>query len=274
MGVESWGTGLGSAWAAYRLLELGLVLLVVGVAVRTVRRARREARAETLHSARVAGLARTATAHDEEQWAEVRHDAANSLAGIRSALRILQDRAGTGSEALSGALERELDHLDQLLRGTPGATVDFPMDELVEDTALLSRVQGMDVTVRARPALARGRPGDVRRAVENLLANARRHGGRAVQVDVRRGTGGVEVAVSDDGPGIPEALSTTLFDRGSRDGSAAGSGLGLHVSRKLLRDQLGDLSVRAGGGATFTLRLPEPSATAHADASPLCRGSR
>jgi signal transduction histidine kinase len=258
MRVEFWGTGLESGWAVLRAVEVAAVVLVLAAVARSLQRARRDERARSVGAARILGQARAAADRDEQQRAEVRHDAANSLAAIRSAVVLLEDPRYHSTDRLRLALDRELKHLERLVLGPAEETVDFPVDELVRDAALLSRAQGLDVSVRTRPAVAHGRPADVRRAVENLLANAGRHGGGAVHVDVRQAAAGVEVAVTDQGAGVPEALSESLFERGASAGATSGSGLGPHVSRRLMRSQQGELSVRPGGaGTTFALSLPE-----------------
>ena len=72
--------------------------------------------------------------------------------------------------------------------------------------------------------------------------------------------------MSDHGPGVPEALGPSIFDRGARADPDRGTGLGLHVSRRLLRQQLGDLSLLSHGrGSTFAMRLPAAPPTGHAD---------
>jgi signal transduction histidine kinase len=103
------------------------------------------------------------------------------------------------------------------------------------------------------------------RAVENLLDNALRHtpqGGR-ITVGLTRQNGMLVFTVADTGPGIaPDDLPrlfTPLF-RGetSRNRQTGGAGLGLAISRRILRAHGGDLTAanRAEGGAIFTGTLP------------------
>jgi two-component system OmpR family sensor kinase len=87
-------------------------------------------------------------------------------------------------------------------------------------------------------------------------------GGR-VRGGVSTEAGEAVVAVSDSGPGIPEAERPRLFERFYR-GSAArasdvpGVGLGLAICRVLVEGQGGSIAVSnlPGGGATFRIRLP------------------
>jgi signal transduction histidine kinase len=99
-----------------------------------------------------------------------------------------------------------------------------------------------------------------------LLDNAVKYGGRdgRVEVDVRADetSGRLHVTIADHGPGVSEADRKRLFKRftrGGSQGSGEGTGLGLYVSRQLLRAMDGELwlePAREGIGAAFTLSLP------------------
>ena len=101
----------------------------------------------------------------------------------------------------------------------------------------------------------------VRRAVENLVQNAIElcgaAGGGQVSVRVAEGGGGWVITVDDDGPGVPEHDREPIFEAGvtRREG---GTGLGLHLARKVARAHGGDLDCTESpaGGARFTLTLP------------------
>ncbi len=105
----------------------------------------------------------------------------------------------------------------------------------------------------------------VRRAVENILANAIKYSPRSafVEVQTRVAEGGIEVAVADRGPGIPDALKSKLFEKfGSvemaRGEARRGYGLGLYLVR-LVASAHGGRTVaqnREGGGSVFGLWLP------------------
>jgi signal transduction histidine kinase len=109
-------------------------------------------------------------------------------------------------------------------------------------------------------------PGDerlLRRAVRNLLENARRYAGDGVEVQVaRRGDGGADVAVCDRGPGVPEAWRERIFEpffrlpgHAEREG---GVGLGLSLVRQIAERHGGRArcEVREGGGSRFVISLP------------------
>ena len=107
----------------------------------------------------------------------------------------------------------------------------------------------------------------LRRAVRNLLENARRYG----QADVvaqwhASADGGVELWVDDRGPGVPEAFRERIFEAFFRlPGHAekeGGTGLGLSLVRQIAKRHGGQVhcEAREGGGSRFVLRLgPQPS---------------
>jgi signal transduction histidine kinase len=111
----------------------------------------------------------------------------------------------------------------------------------------------------------------LRQVVANLLDNAIKYspsGGRVdVRVGVRSGFGVIEVA--DRGLGIPPEEQQRIFEKFYRLDPAmtrgiGGSGLGLYISRELVRQMGGQLSVvsRLGEGSTFTVMLPLARAAA------------
>lgn len=107
-------------------------------------------------------------------------------------------------------------------------------------------------------------PADLARLLANLLANALQHRSTLkprLEVASRPMGGMVELAVSDNGPGIPEAMRTRLFEPFFRLPSARaqpGSGLGLAICRAIVTSYGGRIWVEpaAGGGSRFCCTLP------------------
>lgn len=98
----------------------------------------------------------------------------------------------------------------------------------------------------------------------NLLDNAVKHSpaGTPVEIDVRRDADCVVVSVHDHGPGIHDEDVERIFERYYRAPSAMkrpGLGLGLHIVYRIAELHEGHVSVAnaVGGGARFTLRLPD-----------------
>jgi signal transduction histidine kinase len=99
------------------------------------------------------------------------------------------------------------------------------------------------------------------RAFYNLLQNACEavspKSGK-VQI-IARGVGKqVEISVADNGAGIPESIRNDVFQPFVTFGKEAGTGLGLAVVQKIVRDHGGEVMVEATGsaGTTFKLILP------------------
>jgi signal transduction histidine kinase len=104
------------------------------------------------------------------------------------------------------------------------------------------------------------------RVIANLLDNAARYGGGATSVSLRRVDEGVQVAVEDEGPGIPPDERELVFSRFARGGGAGrrgsgdGVGLGLALVAEHVRLHGGRVWVedRPDGkeGARFVVELP------------------
>ena len=112
-------------------------------------------------------------------------------------------------------------------------------------------------------------------ALHNLIANAIQYSpkGSRVGVGVSNGDGIVEIAVTDQGIGIPDDELDRVFERffridPARSRHTGGSGLGLSIVKHVVQNHGGDIRVwsQPGNGSTFTIRLPEAS---HATAASL-----
>lgn len=183
----------------------------------------------------------------EEQRKEVVNDV------IRTQSRI---------EATLGALER-------LAQGELTTTEDHvPVDitELLDRAAhdAMRVYPDLDVSLVPAPTvIIVGLPAGLRLAVDNAIANAVKHGGaRRVQLSAVSSREGVEIAIDDDGVGVPEEERKVVFDRFSRGSTAShsGSGLGLALVAQQAELHGGTASLAASplGGARLLLRLPGP----------------
>ena len=106
----------------------------------------------------------------------------------------------------------------------------------------------------------------LRRAVRNLLENARRHAAGDITLALVASAQQVEVRVCDRGPGVPEALRERIFEpfyrlpgATERDG---GVGLGLALVKSIAERHGGRVFCenRPDGGACFVICLPKPQA--------------
>jgi len=116
-------------------------------------------------------------------------------------------------------------------------------------------------------------PLKVERAVGNLLINAceacvtesfgegRRDGTGRVEVSVRASERGVQIRVTDNGGGVPDAIRGTLFEPFVSYGKSNGTGLGLAAVQKICRDHGGDATLESSkpGRTVFVMMLPHVS---------------
>jgi signal transduction histidine kinase len=135
--------------------------------------------------------------------------------------------------------------------------------------ALASRVMRECEAIAAHPVrvdtdrvLVEVDPTMVERVIENLLVNAARHTplGTPVRVLIHGRADGVELAVEDEGPGIPDDLKLVLFDsfRQGPEANGGGVGIGLSLVKRFAELHGGNARAedRPGGGARFVVSLP------------------
>ena len=147
--------------------------------------------------------------------------------------------------------------------------------ELTAETVEAMRPQLPDsasvaVELASDPAVASGDPDRIQQVLVNLVDNAVKYGGgAAVTVRVAADEQGAKLSVSDTGPGIPLAEQQRIFEKFYRGDpqltrNPAGTGLGLYISRELVRRMGGRLHVRSetGAGATFVVELPRADGAA------------
>jgi signal transduction histidine kinase len=102
----------------------------------------------------------------------------------------------------------------------------------------------------------------LRRAVRNLLENARRYSSGEVTVELRAANGFAELRVNDHGPGVPPSERERIFEPFYRLPGASerhgGVGLGLSLVRSIAQRHHGTVHCEdaPGGGASFVLRIP------------------
>jgi signal transduction histidine kinase len=161
------------------------------------------------------------------------------------------------------------------------------VSRLAEDLLLLARLDSgapprrVPVDVRALAGLVgdplevEGDPQALQRALDNLVANARRHARRHVRVGAEEVDGAVVLTVDDDGDGVAPADRERVFQRwlrldDARDRDHGGAGLGLAIARSVARSHGGDVTLTESplGGARAVLRLPAADAD-RASSSPL-----
>jgi signal transduction histidine kinase len=204
-------------------------------------------------------------------------DRTQMLAAISHDLRTPISRLRLRAAALPEGGEKlpmiaDLKHMEQMI----GATLDFARDASATearcriDLASLVESRCQELADQGHNAVYRGpgyleftcRPVALGRALSNILENAVEYAGNAEATIVDHGDA-VEIAVRDNGPGIPESERERVFepfyrlDR-ARSNSHDGAGLGLSIARNVARSHGGDVTLanRPGGGLVISLRLP------------------
>lgn len=202
--------------------------------------------------------------------ANASHELRSPLARLKMAVAMMDDAAPAHKAALRKEIDTDIAELDALveevlLASRLDASSAMEHKEPVGLLALAAEeaarvgatAQGDDVQVQGEERL-------LRRALRNLLENARRYGGSGeIEALVARRTGGgAEVRVCDRGPGVPEAYRERIFEaffrlpgHAEREG---GVGLGLSLVRQIAERHGGRVRCepREGGGSCFVLELP------------------
>ncbi|MBI1207017.1 MAG: HAMP domain-containing protein [Azospirillum sp.] len=200
-----------------------------------------------------------------EMLAGVSHDLRTPLTRMKLQLAMLGD--GPDIEELKAdvaEMETMIDGYLAFARGE-GTEPMVPTDvtRLVHEVVYSARRSGADVALAIEDGLNLPLPANVfRRCLSNLLSNARRHAPH-IWVYAGRQDNLIEIAVEDDGPGIPESAREDVFkpffrlDQ-SRNIETGGAGLGLTIARDVVRGVGGDLTLSDSphGGLRALIRLP------------------
>lgn len=194
------------------------------------------------------------------------HDLRTPLAALRVRIESVED--DTDRERMIDSvteMNRTLDDILSLARlGRPSEPpVETDLAALVDAVVEDFRDLGADVTyVEAERLPMKLRSALMRRAVRNLIENAVKYG-HAATVSVEPLARSVAIVVADRGPGIPAEQHEAVFDaftrlETSRNRETGGIGLGLALTRAIVRDAGGEVTLanRAEGGMTATIVLP------------------
>ena len=230
---------------------------------------------------RMAGALEASDRQRRDLLADVAHELRTPLTVIRGKLEGVLDGIYPADEAHVAPVLAETYVLERLVEDlrllTLAETRQLHFDprpvalhDLAGEAASLFEAEaadkGIELSVHAPPGLPTV-TADAQRTTQvigNLVGNALRfapENGR-VEIQVQPVSGGVELAVSDNGPGVPDADLPRIFDRfwraeRSRTRAAGGAGLGLAIARQLVEAQGGTITAAnlPTGGLRVAFRL-------------------
>ncbi|WP_432086018.1 sensor histidine kinase [Streptomyces sp. bgisy095] len=213
--------------------------------------------------------------------ADASHELRTPLASIRGYAELTRrgrEECGPDTRHALGRIESEATRMTGLVEdllllarldaGRPLADEPVDLVALVLDSVSDARAAGpghhWSLELPGEGAEVRGDGARIRQVLLNLLANARTHTPPGTKVTARVRAEGTDalVEVEDDGPGVPEALLPSVFERfargdASRSRTAGSTGLGLAIVRAVVLAHGGEVTVESAPGRTvFGVRLP------------------
>ncbi len=201
--------------------------------------------------------------------ANASHELRSPLARLKMAVSMLTDANPVQRDKLKQEINTNVAELDALVeevllasRLDGAQTIIDPRERV--DLLALAAEEASRVDAEA-DGVSLGVIGDerlLRRALRNLLENARRYGGHDVSVIAESHAGRALLRVCDRGPGVPEAMRERIFEAFFRlpghAEQAGGVGLGLSLVKQIAERHGGSVrcEAREGGGSCFVLSLP------------------
>lgn len=204
--------------------------------------------------AAVYGASQTLLHRGDDLSAERRHDLLEMIAAQASRLSQITEEVLLTTQLDRGDVSIEHEPVD--VGALARASVDALRPQLPEDVSV-------EVDVDPDVGTASGDADRIQQVLVNLLDNATKYGDSPVTVHVGQTNGVIQIKVADRGPGIPLSEHERIFEKFYRADphltrAPSGTGLGLYISRELIRRMGGRIEVRSrpGAGSTFVVELP------------------
>lgn len=201
-----------------------------------------------------------------QMLAALGHDLRSPLTALRLRAEMVEE--DETRERLMVSLDEMQEMVEQTLtyaRGvwTAEGVEDVDAGAMLRDLA--GEAGGLPLHLPPAPVLLRLRPATIRRALRNLIDNARRYG-TGVEIALHPRPDSIAIEIADRGPGIPPEELARVFDpfvrlEASRSRETGGAGLGLSIARSIVQAHGGEVTLanRAGGGLVATVTLPRPA---------------
>ena len=212
----------------------------------------------------------------------ITHELKSPLAGIRLALDTLINRKGMDTRfepLVMGAVkesQRLNDLTDKLLVSarmnhsfeiypSPVSLGEF-MDELVQSAKQRFSDHEIEFMSEVKTESISMDHVNMRMALDNLVENAVKYSspGSKIDINLKESDSSINFSISDQGPGIPEAERSMVFEKFYRIGdentrSKKGTGLGLYIAREIIKKHKGKIHIleKNGVGSTFHIEIPK-----------------
>ena len=205
--------------------------------------------------------------------ANASHELRSPLARMKMAVSMLDEASPAQRDELRHEIDKNVAELDGLVEEVLLASrLDAAESPLHLDPVDLLGVAAEEAArvgahvEGAGSVFVRGDERLLRRAVRNLLENAKRYGGGEAEIAIARASTArgdvVSIEVRDRGPGVPEAMRERIFEPFFRlpghAEQAGGVGLGLALVKQIAVRHGGDVrcEARVGGGSVFVIEMP------------------
>ena len=219
-----------------------------------------------------AGRVETLLRSHQSLLANASHELRSPLARLKMAFAMFEDAGEAQRSKLKLEIQTNIAELDALVEEVLLASrLDSGSQQIHQDVVDVLAVAAEECARSGAELLSdeedsrlqlQGEERLIRRALRNLLENARRYGGGSAELSMKRAGSLLELRVADRGPGVPEALRERIFEPFYRlpghAEQAGGVGLGLSLVKQIAQRHGGSVrcEAREGGGSVFVLSLP------------------
>ena len=200
-----------------------------------------------------------------DMLAGVSHDLRTPLTRMKLQLSLMKD------DDAKDQLEHDIKEMTAMLnsyvsfvRGEVPETIEnIQLDELIKNISKTNKSNIHNIiNIHSKRINTSGRPLQLRRAIQNIIDNAKRYATK-IQINLTSSDEECFISISDDGPGIPSENYEDIFKPfftldPSRNQLKGESGLGMTISRDIIRSHGGDIKLSQSdmGGLKITINLP------------------
>lgn len=197
--------------------------------------------------------------------ANASHELRTPLARVRMGVELLKNRPDAKRQQ---ALEEDITELDQLideilLMSRLDTNAAPQLNEIVDVLALAAEEANRyeDCNLTGELCEVKGNSKLLRRAIRNLLDNAKKHGLPPIELTITTNQQQIYISVSDKGPGIEESQRQQVFEpfyRAPGKQNVEGYGLGLALVRQIAQAHGGDVKILSDGPTRSTIQISLP----------------